>query len=423
MSTQLLTTYHTLPTYADSIYRGVQKSILERESPPTFDVAVEMVSRERWLIHADVASAVDALLCGRDAGAEVRERGPDGRIWSFPEGETTDYEDDSDAEREDAAAALATAVQRVPSRRSPSSSSGSGSGQSSSSGSRRVGVETQPFPPEALAAARTRHSFAAGAAARPDALQVYLYGVSGDDVASVAQALRMGDAVAVADKLEDADAVLATRQKLKSSTWIKNGAKAAGIPIYSIRDASIEHIVRAVRTVLGVDPSPGSMFAPSGAQDAPAKGMCVAISTRVAGFTRCNDAVFTDAADPRVASARTQRAETSIDLVKRQAGRATSTPLPKRGSGAEREALDEARTVAEEIVLRQGQPAELMPRDPALLERQAALLDGMGLSWEIAGGEGAGGRRLRVLPVGYVASRPEDVAAPVVGGARQKEYW
>jgi hypothetical protein len=35
--------------------RGVQKSILERAGPPTFDVAIEMLERGKWRVHLDVA--------------------------------------------------------------------------------------------------------------------------------------------------------------------------------------------------------------------------------------------------------------------------------------------------------------------------------------------------------------------------------
>ncbi len=44
--------------------RGVQKSILERGGPPTFDVAVEMLERNKWRVHTDVACAVDMILAG-----------------------------------------------------------------------------------------------------------------------------------------------------------------------------------------------------------------------------------------------------------------------------------------------------------------------------------------------------------------------
>lgn len=52
--------------------RGVQKSILERAGPPTFDVCVEMLERGRWRVHADVATAVDLILVGREASGEER---------------------------------------------------------------------------------------------------------------------------------------------------------------------------------------------------------------------------------------------------------------------------------------------------------------------------------------------------------------
>lgn len=38
------------------------------QSPPTFDVCIEMRSRHEWRVHADVAWAVDRLLMGKEAG-------------------------------------------------------------------------------------------------------------------------------------------------------------------------------------------------------------------------------------------------------------------------------------------------------------------------------------------------------------------
>jgi len=52
--------------------RGTQKSILERKSPPTFDIVVEIQERDRVAIHPDVGEAVDALLRGIPPGTEVR---------------------------------------------------------------------------------------------------------------------------------------------------------------------------------------------------------------------------------------------------------------------------------------------------------------------------------------------------------------
>ena len=44
--------------------RGVQKSVLERAGPPTFDVCVEMLERHRWRVHPNVGLAVDSILAG-----------------------------------------------------------------------------------------------------------------------------------------------------------------------------------------------------------------------------------------------------------------------------------------------------------------------------------------------------------------------
>jgi stage III sporulation protein SpoIIIAA len=52
--------------------RGTQKSILERKSPPTFDIVVEIQERDRVAIHSDVGEAVDALLRGTPPHTEVR---------------------------------------------------------------------------------------------------------------------------------------------------------------------------------------------------------------------------------------------------------------------------------------------------------------------------------------------------------------
>jgi hypothetical protein len=54
--------------------RGTQKTVLERRSPPTFDVLIEIQERERLAIHTDVAEAVDALVRGYPIPPEIRFR-------------------------------------------------------------------------------------------------------------------------------------------------------------------------------------------------------------------------------------------------------------------------------------------------------------------------------------------------------------
>ena len=58
--------------------RRTQKSVLERKAPPTFDVIVEIVDRERVAVHADVADTIDAMLRGDQVSPELRWRDEEG---------------------------------------------------------------------------------------------------------------------------------------------------------------------------------------------------------------------------------------------------------------------------------------------------------------------------------------------------------
>ena len=42
--------------------RGTQKTVLERRSPPTFDILVELQTRDKMAVHEDIAAAVDSML-------------------------------------------------------------------------------------------------------------------------------------------------------------------------------------------------------------------------------------------------------------------------------------------------------------------------------------------------------------------------
>ena len=60
--------------------RQSQKTVLERKQAPTFDVLVEIESRDRFVVHHDVAAAVDAFLRGLPPRPEIRERDASGDV-------------------------------------------------------------------------------------------------------------------------------------------------------------------------------------------------------------------------------------------------------------------------------------------------------------------------------------------------------
>jgi hypothetical protein len=344
--------------------RAVRKTVLERQGPPTFDVAVEMASRHQWRVHLDVGWAVDRLLLGEQAEAEVRERGADGRVWTWPEDASTDWDEDEFGGEEE-------------------------------EGPRPRDVVTQPFPEAALKAARGGMAPPGpGRNAKTDALRIYLFGLEEDQVGSIAGAIGLGSAVAVTRKLADADAVLGLRARLKGSAWVKESARAAGVPIFSVRSAELASLVKALRTVTGLDPSAGGTFAP--------------------------DSSSPFGADPKVSSSRTLRAETAIAVASAVVGGSTQE---------EKEALEEARAAIENIVIPRGQPAELSaPRSASALEAQAELVRSRRLRCEVVGVAPA--RRLRILPKGWKEGgkkeeeEEEEAGEPMVTAAGAgKEFW
>lgn len=60
--------------------RGSFKTVSERRAPATFDIVVEMVSRDEVVVHRDTAAAVDRLLAGHQVGGERRRVGDGGEI-------------------------------------------------------------------------------------------------------------------------------------------------------------------------------------------------------------------------------------------------------------------------------------------------------------------------------------------------------
>lgn len=60
--------------------RGTQKTVLERKSPPTFDVVIEIHDKDTFAIHDNVAEVVDLILRGVEPAPEVRRRRQDGEI-------------------------------------------------------------------------------------------------------------------------------------------------------------------------------------------------------------------------------------------------------------------------------------------------------------------------------------------------------
>ena len=314
--------------------RGVQKSVLEREGPPTFNIAVEMLDIGTWRVHTDVAASVDALLAGQSPMTELRVLNADGTVTQ--EAEYT--------------------------RRRPPSAYGDVLAAYNSTASRlgNVSARTLPRSSSELAAmelASTSLSQSAGAqrsheevridvdidgdgdACSPNALRVFPFKVSRDALERVMSSMGLSDRVCLVDLLEDASVVIAPKSQVKTSTWLRHAARARGMPIYAVRADNSAQLVRALQAMLGI----------TGAGDG--IGSAQSSDASAAGTFASNTADETDA-------------------------------------------LEEVRMAVEQLVIPHREPVELLPRSNRIIAMQQALVESYSLSHS-AIGEG-NERRLRI---------------------------
>jgi len=75
---------------AEAQRRGTQKTVLERKSPPTFDVVVELLDYDRLAVHNNVQKTVDMILRGVPPRPEIRVRTGAGAVEVVQEEQTSD---------------------------------------------------------------------------------------------------------------------------------------------------------------------------------------------------------------------------------------------------------------------------------------------------------------------------------------------
>ena len=199
-------------------YRGTQKTVLEREAPPTFDVVVEIQSWERVAVHDGVARVVDQWLRGYPIAPEVR--------WLDEQGQ----------------------VMR---------------GQDPARSSEGAPAPWSPGLPQPDQGGRAAEVVSNDAGRHIDA-RVFLFGVSRDRLeAAEAEA---GLSVEIANELRRADLLLTTKTHYRRGSQLVRIAESSGIPVYVLRKNTMHHVqdfLRAVAKEHGVEggyadqPGPG----------------------------------------------------------------------------------------------------------------------------------------------------------------------
>ena len=220
--------------------RGTQKSILERKAPPTFEIAIEMLERQRWTIHDDVAATVDALLRGRVPTPQERSVGEDGEVKvTEPKPQPTGAELDS--------LNLAKTGWSGSGRIQPVPLSTSMDALHNDVRDFQALLDDS-FQQDAFSESFERRT---GPNGEDLPLHVYPYAVSRSQLDQVIQTLKLP--IILTKDIDHSDVIFALRSHVKGHTKLKQVARVKQVPIISIKSNSIPQIARGLRRLLNID--------------------------------------------------------------------------------------------------------------------------------------------------------------------------
>ena len=343
--------------------RGSQKSVLERKAPPTFEIAVEMLERQRWVVHEQVADTVDTLLRGRQPVLQVRTVDAKGAVVvtqeapvnvqpalgqkTFGAAPLNGYTQAAGRGGWRAAGQMAAlpSYKRNELGRADLDRTDLGD-LGGSLGSTLQPIESlterQQFDQLLNASLGTAPIVVKGADSRSASgpngedlpLHVYPYAISRNQLEEVIRTLNLP--IILTKDIDDADAVVALRSHIKNHSKLRVLAKNRQLPIHAVKSNSLPQIIRALQRMLHI-------------QETTEEDESASLS------------LFYNSAD-----------EDEI------------------------EALEETRLAVEQIVIPKGQPVELLPRSGKVRKMQHELVEHYHLKSSSFGDEP--NRRLRIYP-------------------------
>jgi len=228
--------------------RGSQKTVLERKAPPTFEIAVEMLERQRWTVHESVADTVDNLLRGRQASPQTRTVDDQGKIAVTRQlavvngrGGHLATVDESFASARPSngwrSSGQMVALPQLPVERVTGRSEFDRLLDESFNYSESIDLGTANRQP--------------GPNGEDLPLHVYPYGVSRHQLEQVISVLTLP--VILTKDIDSADAILALRSHVKNHAKLRQMAKARHVPIHVIKSSTIPQITRGLRRLLNID--------------------------------------------------------------------------------------------------------------------------------------------------------------------------
>jgi stage III sporulation protein SpoIIIAA len=291
--------------------RASQKTVLERKAPPTFEIAVEMHERHRWVVHDSVADMVDTLLRGRQPTPQVRTVNEAGKVTivrELPEPSKNGLMPPPNVPQSNGGWRSSGRMSPMPTTLATNASQAT---LEADLGFAQL-LDQNWDRDEAMMSAGISSGISVGANGEELPLHVYPYGIGRDELEQVIEVLNLP--VVLTKDMGSADAVLALRTHIKNHAKLRQISKVRQVPIYSVKSGTIPQITRTLRRMLHMD-DPG----------------------------------IPEEADLRL--------------------------FAQDGSDDEIEALEEARLAVEQIVIPKGQPVELLPRSNSVRKMQHELIE------------------------------------------------
>jgi stage III sporulation protein SpoIIIAA len=207
--------------------RGTQKTVLERRSPPTFDVLIEIQTRDRFAVHPDVAAAVDSLLRGYPLPPEIRSRvNGDIRIEKAPMPQRLGT---SGGQQGGGYRGAQGYRRQAPQPDYPTDRNGGtvGVGQGGD-----VVDESVSNRLEAFGQPRDRSSL--------QTMRIYPYGVARNRLSQAAR--RLGVPVLIVDEPSEADVLVTLRSYYRKRQRTITDAEQRNVPIYVLRSNTVNQM-------------------------------------------------------------------------------------------------------------------------------------------------------------------------------------
>ncbi|MGK7915958.1 MAG: R3H domain-containing nucleic acid-binding protein [Prochloraceae cyanobacterium] len=225
--------------------RGSQKTVLERKAPPTFEMAIEMQDRQRWVVHEDVAQTVDQLLRGREPVLQIRTVNETGEVQithETPRQTVTSLV----SGRSLSETPVKPGGWRASGRMSPLA-------PISTQEQKEIGTDFEEMLAQSWHQQEefTEKLRMPGPNGEDLPVYVYPYGIGRAQIEQVINILNLP--VVLTKDMSNADAVLALRSHVKTHSKLRHIAKARQIPIQAIKSSSIPQITRGLRRMLNMD--------------------------------------------------------------------------------------------------------------------------------------------------------------------------